>query len=121
MKLAELQVAVVQWLKGTFTEHIEMDRLERGDRLLEETLELLQSGGYPQERIAVLANYVYTRPAGEPMQELGSTLLTLAAYANAHYLSMDIAAHRELLRVWHDQADIQAKQKAKPSGSPLPQ
>lgn len=120
MKFAEFQQAVQNWMRSTFSKAIELDRLERGDRLLEETLELLQSGDYPQQRAHSLVGYVYGRPRGEPMQELGGTLITLAAYSNAHYLSMDIAAHIELLRVWERQAVIREKQLSKPTGSALP-
>lgn len=72
MRLAAFQEAVVIWLKGTFNDHIIYDRLERGDRLLEETLELLQSGDYPRDRVITILDYTYGRPKGDPMQELGA-------------------------------------------------
>jgi hypothetical protein len=41
------QQRVDPWMEACFGREISNDRLERGDRLLEEVLELLQSGDYP--------------------------------------------------------------------------
>lgn len=120
MNFAEFQEAVSLWMRATFSKPIVFDRVERGDRALEELLELLQSHDYPFERIPMLVEYVRNRPKGSPNQELGGVLITLAAYANATYLSMDIAAHMELLNVWQKQELIREKQKSKPKDSPLP-
>lgn len=103
-----------------FGEAISGDKLERGDRLLEEVFELLQSGDYPIERIRALAAYVWSRPAGEPAQEVGGVMVTLAAYCLAHGLDMHQAAEIELARIWTKVDAIRAKQAAKPTGSALP-
>lgn len=121
MRLAAFQVAVARWLNSTFTKHIVYDRTERGDRLLEETLELLQASGYDHKRVAILVDYVWSHPKGELYQELGSTLVTLAAFSEAHYFSMEIAGSTELLRCWDKQELIREKQKLKPFNSPLPE
>lgn len=47
-------------------------------------------------------------------------MVTLAAYCNAHDLSMQQAAEQELERVWTKVEKIRAKQAAKPTGSALP-
>ena len=73
------------------------------------------------DRVGQLANYVWSRPAGEPAQEVGGVLLTLAAYCNAHDLDMQAAGETELSRVWGKVEAIRAKQAAKPAGSALPQ
>lgn len=123
--LLPFQARVAPWMQECFGPVISADRLERGDRLLEEVLELLQSGGYPMHRIATLRDYVYSRPPGEPDQEAGGTMVTLAAYCQAHDLDMHRAGERELARILEPEvmAKIRAKQAAKAAAigaSPLP-
>lgn len=115
------QQRVRPWMLTCFGAEISGDRLERGDRLLEEVFELLQSGDYPKDRVAALMGYVWSRPAGEPAQEVGGVMVTLAAYCLAHGLDMHEAAETELARIWTKVDKIRAKQKAKPTGSALPQ
>lgn len=115
------QDRVKPWMTACFGDAISSDRLERGDRLLEEVFELLQAGGYPKERVAALAAYVWSRPEGEPAQEVGGVMVTLAAYCLAHGLDMHAAAATELARIWTKVEVIRAKQAAKPTGSALPQ
>jgi hypothetical protein len=119
---ATFQARVAPWMQECFGPQISADRLERGDRLLEEALELLQSGSYPRERIAALTDYVYGRTAGEPRQEAGGVMVTLAAYCLAHALDMHEAGEAELARISAPEtvAKIRAKQAAKPTGSALP-
>lgn len=117
---ATFQTRVAKWSTACFGETIPRDQLERGDRLLEEVFELLQSGDYPPERVAMLRDYVWTRPVGEPKQELGGVYVTLALYAWALGLDMRDAAETELARVWTKVEAIRAKQLTKPKGSPLP-
>lgn len=115
-----LQARVKPWLLACFGEEIADDKLERGDRLLEEVFELLQSGGYPSDRIASLRDYVWSRETGAPHQEAGGVMITLAAYCLAHGLDMHAAAEDELARIWTKVEKIRAKQAAKPTGSALP-
>lgn len=117
---ASFQARVQPWMAACFGPVISAARLERGDRLLEEVLELLQSGDYPRERIAALTDYVWSRPAGEPHQEVGGVMVTLAAYCLAHGLDMHEAGETELARIWTKVEAIRAKQAAKPTGSALP-
>ena len=114
------QSEVARWMEACFGLTIMRDKLERGDRFLEEALELLQSGDYPPERITALVNYVYGRPKGEPYQEVGGVMVTLAAYCWAHDLPRQAAGDTELARVWTKIEKIRAKQAAKPTGSALP-
>lgn len=115
------QGRVRPWMLACFGEEVSNDKLERGDRLLEEVLELLQSGQYPKERVAALVGYVWSRPEGEPAQEVGGVMVTLAAYCLAHGIDMHSAAETELARIWTKVEKIRAKQAAKPKGSALPQ
>lgn len=119
--LETFQGRVQPWMQACFGPEISADRLERGDRLLEEVFELLQSGGYPRERVASLTGYVWSRPTGEPAQEVGGVMVTLAAYCLAHELDMHSAGETELARIWTKVEAIRAKQAAKPKGSALPQ
>ena len=116
-----LQARVAPWMDACFGPEISGDRLERGDRLLEEVLELLQSGEYPRDRIAALTEYVWSRPAGELTQEVGGVMLTLAGYCLAYDLDMHDAGESELARVWTKIEKIRAKQATKPTGSALTQ
>lgn len=114
------QDRVDPWMQACFGAEISADKLERGDRLLEDVLKLLQSGDYPSERIAALTKYVWSREIGEPAQEVGGVMVTLAAYCLAHGLNMHTAGETELTRIWTKVDKIRAKQAAKPKGSPLP-
>ena len=116
----DFQARVKPWMDACFGPDISADRLERGDRLLEEVLELLQSGQYPRERIAALVEYVWSRPEGEPAQEVGGVMVTLAAYCLAHGINTHEAGETELARIWTKVEKIRAKQAAKPTGSALP-
>lgn len=116
-----LQSRVQPWMMACFGPEISADRLERGDRLLEEVLELLQSGNYPPERVSALVGYVWSRPVGDPPQEVGGVMITMAAYCLAHGLDMHKAGEDELARIWTKVEKIRAKQASKPMGSELPQ
>lgn len=117
---ATFQARVQPWMDACFGREISMDREERGDRLLEEAFELLQSGGYDPARVLALRDYVWNRPAGEPSQEVGGVMVTLAAYCLAFGLDMHAAGETELARIWTKVDAIRAKQAAKPTGSALP-
>jgi uncharacterized protein len=67
-----------------------------------------------------LVQYVFGRDVGEPRQEVGGVMVTLAAACNAIGIDMDAAATAELARVWTKVDAIRAKQAAKPVGSALP-
>lgn len=114
------QDRVQPWMLACFGAEISGDRLERGDRFLEEALELLQSGNYPKEMVAALTDYVWSREVGDPPQEVGGVMVTLAAYCLAHGLDMHTCGETELSRIWTKVEKIRAKQAAKPRGSALP-
>ncbi|MBZ9600687.1 hypothetical protein [Phyllobacterium chamaecytisi] len=118
---ATFQQRVQPWMMACFGQEISDDQLERGDRLAEELFELLQSVGYPRERLSFLEEYTYSRPKGEPSQEVGGVMVTLAAFCLAHGLDMHEAGETELTRIWTKVEKIRAKQAAKPKHSPLPE
>ncbi|WP_193559307.1 MULTISPECIES: hypothetical protein [Agrobacterium] len=120
MSKLTFQDDVAQWLLECFGPVLVADKTERADRFIEEALELVQSVGYPAERVMALLSYVYGRQLGEPAQEVGGTMVTLAAFCISHGIDMDEAAKTELARVWTKIEAIRAKQAAKPTGSALP-
>jgi hypothetical protein len=105
-----------------FGGHVAADKRERNHRFLEESLELVQSHGCTEAEALELVAYVYGRPIGEPVQELGGVMVTLAALSEAHGLDMDRAGLIELARVSEASTmnKIRAKQAAKPMRGPLP-
>jgi len=120
MSKRAFQQRLAPWMDACFGPEISADKLERGDRFLEEALELLQSGGYPPERGAALTRYVFGREVGDPAQEVGDVMVTLAAYCLATDHGMHEAGEAELARIWTKVEKIRAKQAAKPKGSALP-
>lgn len=116
------QARVHLWLLACFGETIARDREERNHRFLEETLELVQSLGCSASEAHQLVDYVFGRPVGEPAQEVGGAMVTLAALCLANGLDMHADGETELARVNNPEIllKIRAKQAAKPKHSPLP-
>lgn len=116
------QARVAPWMQECFGPVISADKLERNDRFIEESLELAQSLGYSADRAHALVDYVFERAIGEPAQEVGGVMVTLAALCLAADLDMHDAGEVELVRINRPEiiAKIRAKQAAKPTGSALP-
>ncbi len=116
------QTRVKPWLIECFGPAIASDREERNHRFLEEALELVQSCGCTASEAHQLVDYVFGRPSGEPVQEVGGVMVTLAALCLANNLDMHEGAEKELARINAPDAllKIRAKQTAKPKHSPLP-
>jgi hypothetical protein len=119
---SELQAKVAPWMQECFGPVISADKLERSDRFIEESLELVQACGYERERAHALVEYVFNRPVGEPSQEVGGVMVTLAALCLAHGMDMHAAGETEVRRISAPDviAKIRAKQASKPTGSALP-
>nr|WP_313269016.1 hypothetical protein [Stenotrophomonas geniculata] len=105
------QSDVAEWMGQCFLPSLTSNMTERGDRLLEEVLELLQAHGYDSARVPTLVNYVFGRPVGEPAQEVGGVMVTLAAYCSVAGLSMQADGQAELDRI--NQPDVMARIRAK--------
>jgi hypothetical protein len=118
---ADFQQRVQPWMIACFGEMIAGDREERNHRFLEEALELVQACGCTASEAHQLVDYVYGRPIGEPSQEVGGVMVTLAALCLANGLDMHANAETELARIWTKVEAIRAKQAAKPKHSPLPE
>lgn len=117
----DFQQRVRPWLHACFGDMIAGDREERNHRFLEEALELVQACGCTASEAHQLVDYVFGRPIGEPRQEVGGVMVTLAALCLAHDLDMHADGETELVRIWGKVEAIRAKQAAKPKHSPLPQ
>jgi hypothetical protein len=114
------QARVHDWIIACFGAEIGADVIERNHRFLEEGLELVQANGCTASEAHQLVDYVFGRPVGEPHQEVGGVMNTLAALCTAAGLDMAGAGEVELSRVWTKVEQIRAKQAAKPKHSPLP-
>lgn len=117
----QYQARVYAWVLACFGPEIAANKAERSHRFLEEALELVQSVGCTQSEAQHLVEYVYNRPPGDPTQETGGVMVTLAALCQSHGIDMQGAGETELARVWTKVAKIRAKQAAKPQFSPLPE
>lgn len=117
------QARVQPWMLECFGPTIAADTIERNHRFLEEALELVQSLGCTASEAHQLVDYTFGRPIGEPAQEVGGVMVTLAALCLASALDMHAAGETELARISEPATvlKIRAKQAAKPKHSPLPQ
>lgn len=114
------QTRVDEWMLQCFGEEISADKEERCFRFLEESLELVQSAGCTAEDAHKLVDYVFGRPVGEMVQEIGGVMVTLAAFCNTFSQSIIGSQEAELSRVWTKIDQIREKQAKKPQRSPLP-
>lgn len=118
--MEEFQFEVRDWLEECLGQEVADDKRERGHRLLEEALELVQANGCSREEALQLVDYVYGRPVGVLEQEVGGVACTLAALCSAEEVSLEDCAWRELDRIRLSMDKIRAKQASKPRLSPLP-
>lgn len=116
------QQDVAKWVKDCFGEEIANDTVERSFRFTEESLELVQSLGITRAQVLILVDYVFDRPKGEPQQEVGGVMVTLAALCNANGIQLKNAALTELLRCQSKTDKIREKHFSKPANmlSPIP-
>ncbi len=115
------QQRVGDWLVACFPAAVRANRQERTHRFLEEALELAQANGCSREDAQMLVDYVYSRPAGLPENEVGGVMVTLAGLCSATAIDMQDEGDHELDRNWERINTIRQKQASKPHGSPLPQ
>lgn len=120
--MKKFQKAVGSWLLKCFGQDIAKDKLERSFRFTEEALELAQATGLTKIQILILVDYVYSRGTGEPTQEIGGVMVTLAALCEANNFDLELAADTELKRIHQKINKIREKHFSKPKDvvSPLP-
>lgn len=123
LREGEYQKRVTGWMMECFSMEICRDIQERNHRFLEEALELVQSLGCTKEEVAILSEYVFGRPNGNPSQEVGGVMVTLAALCTPADIDMMNEAEKELGRISTPEliTKIRNKQATKPKHSPLPQ
>ncbi len=121
--MRKFQLTSSMWAQNCFGAEIAEDKTERNHRFLEEALELVQSLDCTKEEAHQLVEYVFNRPKGEPSQEVGGVMVTLATLCSANSLHLAESAEIELDRIRQPyiMKKIKAKQAAKPKHSPLPQ
>jgi hypothetical protein len=109
------QQEVRDWVVHCFGETVADDIATRCFRFFEEAGELCQSLGMRKEDANKLVDYVWSRPVGEPRQEIGGVMVTLAALATPAKLNMFLDGWAELARVNQPEITekIRAKQKSK--------
>jgi hypothetical protein len=107
------QYRVGTWVVKCFGVDVGYDKIERNQRFLEESLELVQSLGCSRSEAHQLVDYVFGRPLGEPKQEVGGVMVTLAALCNANEIDIENASEEELARIWTVIDKIREKQKKK--------
>lgn len=78
-----MQNRVGAWCRSTFGDEVATNRKERALRVLEEALELAQAEGVSRLQVYVLADRTYSRPVGEPAQEVSGIGVTILAYCAA--------------------------------------
>lgn len=117
---AGFQARAMDWAETCFGSELPFDKTERNHRFLEEALELVQSTGCTKSEALQLVDYVFGRAVGEPRQEVGGVMVTLATLCAVHDLDMMQDGESELDRIWTKMDQIRAKQAAKPDHSPLP-
>lgn len=91
------QHVVAQWTLRTFGA-ASMTAEERAGRFLEEAMELAQCF-IPKEKAQRLLDYVYSRPVGNPTQEMGGVGVTLLVLAEVLGLSASGEEMKESERV----------------------
>jgi len=101
----------LRWLYNVFGANALHDSEERALRFGEESLELIQSLGITEEQAAALVKQVFSKPIGETEQELGGTMVTLAALCAVTGLNAGAAFAKEFDRV--DTPEMKAKIRAK--------
>ncbi len=110
-----LQDRVAKWVVDCFGKTAADDIAIRCDRFMEEATELVQSLGHSVGSTHAVVDYVFDRPAGEVHQEVGGTMLTLAALCTAASVDLAGAAETELARAIRKTGAIRIKNAAKPN------
>lgn len=109
------QLESLLWAINTFGIETATNKEERNLRFLEESLELVQSLGMSEEKVRALVDYIFDRPLGEPKQEVGGVLVTLALLCSSNGIQMQEVGYEELDRIVENSSKIGEKWKSKPT------
>jgi hypothetical protein len=97
--LDEQQDKLVAWGTACFGADHMSDKKVRALRLLEEAIEFAQAVDVDPRKCSELVDYVYSRPAGKPTQELGGVGVTWLVAASALSVSAALALETEIARI----------------------
>jgi hypothetical protein len=93
------QARVAAWVVSRLGAAHQQNSGTRSLRLVEEAVEFAQALGVPREKVDAVLDIVYSRPPGEPSQELGGVAVTAASAAASLGVSFAHAAVTELARI----------------------
>jgi len=93
------QTRVADWMMRCFGADITSSLEERCFRFFEEAGELCQALGMTEQQARDVVAYTWSRDKGEPAQEVGGVMVTLAAACHAAGLDMVAAGETELARI----------------------
>lgn len=102
------QTAMLKWALDAFGGIENFDPCsvqERASRFLEEAIELCQAAGVTRQETNTVADYVYSRPAGDAFQEVGASMVTLNCLAE----TLQVSVHSAEIAEWQR---VQAKNKS---------
>jgi hypothetical protein len=99
------------WAKKCFGMHLATDHKERNQRFAEEALELVQACGMTRLEALGAVKYVYGRPVGDKLQEVGGVYNTLAVLCAAHGIDMVGEGERDLLEIDNEEATRRIREK----------
>lgn len=88
---------------------------ERTMRSLEEQIELAQAVGLTEDEVKQIVRYVFSRPPGEPGQEIAGSLITLFAMAQALGVDSYTLMMKEINKVIANRNEYAEKHKNKPT------
>lgn len=98
-EIGAYQERVGAWVETTFGRASLTDRAERARRLLEEAAEAAQALGLPRHEAQAVLRDVYAREPGEPGQEMGGVMNTLAAACAGLGIDLQHASLTEMERI----------------------
>lgn len=98
----ERQATVLDWCKATFAApNGDLDEATPDTRCLrfvEEAIELAQAHGLDKALVLKQLEEVFSRPRGEPVQEIGGVMVTLNAYCESTGVSLAVCEDLEIIR-----------------------
>lgn len=97
------QAFVEQWVRATFGDKVMDDPEERGARVVEEAIELLQVLAHDKkaarEKAHKLVDAVFDKPVGDLDNEIGGTIVCLLALCGNQGKRLDEMAEKEITRI----------------------
>lgn len=113
---AGFQKGMMVWLAYVNeSDHPELQTLSRMVAFVEESTELVQSLGFEKEIILEIVEHVYSKELGEPYQEVGGVVTTLAGLCEAYEINLAHAGFNEYRRIMITRDKIREKIRNKPN------